>query len=305
MTALSALLLADRGELGFDQKVAHYWPEFGANGKGGVKVSHLMAHSAGLSGLAQVDGPEDFYDWDLICSRLAAQEPWWDPGSASGYHAITQGYLIGEDVRRITGRSFGNFFREELAEPLDADFHIGIDPTHFERIGELIPPGEVPDGGGDAGSVAARTFGGGNMIDALASRTAAWREAEIPAANGHGNARSVTRVQTLLANHGTAFGKSLMSSEGCMRVMEEQVNGTDLVLGVPMRFGLGYGLNASGAMGPHPNTCFWGGWGGSSIVVDLDGRVCFSYVMNKMDSGVLGDPRGFGLSKAVFESLAD
>ena len=305
MTALTALLLADRGELDFGAKVAHYWPEFAQNGKAAIEVRHLMSHAAGLAGLETVDGPEDFYDWELVCGRLAAQAPWWEPGSASGYHAITQGYLIGEVVRRVTGQSLGTVFRKELAEPLGADFHIGVDPRHFARIAELVPP-EQPPSATDfpAESVAAKTFGNGNMIEALASRTEAWRRAEIPAANGHGNARSVVRVQTLLANHGSAFGQSLMSDAGCMRVMDEQISGTDLVLGAPMSFGLGYGLNKNGAMGLHPNTCFWGGWGGSSIVVDLDARVCFSYVMNRMESGVLGDSRGIALAAAVTESLA-
>ena len=303
MTALSALLLADRGELDFGAKVASYWPEFARNGKEDVEVRHLMSHSAGLSGLEEFDDASDYYDWDLICTRLAAQAPWWQPGTQSGYHAITQGYLIGEVIRRITGRSLGTFFREEIAEPLEADFHIGVDPADFDRIGELIPPAESPAAVEyPEDSVAARTFGRG-MIDARASGTEAWRRAEIPAANGHGNARSVVRAQTLLANHGTAFGKQLMSPEGCLRVMEEQTNGTDLVLGVPMRFGLGYGLNQNGTMGPDANTCFWGGWGGSAIVVDLDARLCFAYVMNRMDSGVLGDPRGFGLMEAVFSTL--
>ena len=305
MTALSALLLADRGELDFGAKVAHYWPEFASNGKADVEVRHLMSHAAGLSGMEVVDGPEDFYDWELVCGRLAAQAPWWEPGTASGYHAITQGYLIGEVVRRITGKSLGTFFRDELAGPLGADFHIGVDPRHFGRIGELVPPEQPPSAADfQEDSVAAKTFGRGNMIEATASRTEAWRRAEIPAANGHGNARSVVRVQSLLANHGTAFGKSLMSPAGCMRVMEEQISGTDLVLGAPMRFGMGYGLNQEGAMGPNLNTCYWGGWGGSTIIVDLDARVCFSYVMNRMESGVLGDSRGVALAVGVAASLA-
>ena len=151
-------------------------------------------------------------------------------------------------------------------------------------------------------SIVAKSLGG---LDARASSTEAWRRAEIPAANGHGNARSVVRVQTLLANGGTAFGQTLMSPAGCARVMEEQTDGKDLVLGVPLRFGLGYGLNGDIIpLGPNPNTCFWGGWGGSTIVVDQDARVCFSYVMNRMGEGTLGDRRGFALGEAVFASLA-
>jgi CubicO group peptidase (beta-lactamase class C family) len=303
MTALCALLLADRGELDFNAPVARYWPEFAQNGKEAIEVRHLMSHSAGLSGVEGGATPELYCDWDAMCERLEKQAPWWEPGSQSGYHAITQGYLVGEVVRRITGRSLGTFFREELAEPLGADFHIGVSPSDFDRIAELVPPSVNPsDARLPPGSVAARTLVG---LDASFSSTEAWRRAEIPAANGHGNARSVVRVQTLLANGGSAFGRTLMSPAGCARVMEEQTSGKDLVLGAPLRFGLGYGLNGDVIpLGPNANTCYWGGWGGSTIVVDQDAHVCFSYVMNRMGEGALGDRRGFSLATAVFESLA-
>ena len=307
MTALCALLLADRGELDMSAPVAKYWPEFAANGKERIEVRHLLSHSAGLSGLDDVDSPHIWYDWDAVAERLAAQAPWWEPGTASGYHAITQGNLVGEVVRRITGRSLGTFLREELAEPLAADFHVGVDPRHFHRIAELIPPPVEPSEmlEMEPGSIMERTIGRG-VVDVADTKTAAWRQAEMPAANGHGNARSIVRIQTLLANHGTAFGQTLMSPVGCMAVMEEQTNGMDLVLGAPMRFGLGYGLpDELMPATPNENVCFWGGYGGSSVVVDLDARIAFSYVMNRMEAGVLGDERGFGLWRAVYESLAE
>lgn len=304
MMALCALLLADRGELDVEQKVSHYWPEFAQNGKEAICVKHFLSHSSGLSGMTEPTAGDDFYDWDLMCGRLAAQAPWWEPGKHSGYHAITQGYLVGEVVRRITGRTLGTFFREEFAEPLSADFHIGVDPTHFGRIAELIAPTSAPGAGLPADSVAARTFGNA-MIEVAASTTEAWRRAEIPAANGHGNARSIVRAQSLLANGGTAFGKQIMTPEGCRRALEVQVIGDDLVLGVPARFGLGYGLSGPETpISPNANTCFWGGWGGSTVVVDQDAHLCFSYVMNKMDDGVTGDKRGGNLAAAVYASLA-
>lgn len=307
MTALCALLLADRGELDMSAPVAHYWPEFAANGKERIEVRHLLSHSAGLSGLDDIDSPRIWYDWDGVAERLAAQAPWWEPGTASGYHAITQGNLVGEVVRRITGRSLGTFLREELAEPLNADFHVGVDPRHFHRIAELIPPPVEPSEmlEMEPGSIMERTIGRG-VVDVADTKTAAWRQAEMPAANGHGNARSIVRIQTLLANHGTAFGKTLMSPAGCLAVMEEQTNGVDLVLGAPIRFGLGYGLPGEMMPAtPNENVCFWGGYGGSTVVCDLDARIAFSYVMNRMEAGVLGDERGFGLWRAVYESLAD
>ncbi len=303
MAALCALLLADRGQLDFNAKVSQYWPEFAQNGKENVEVRHFMSHSAGLSGMDEPVAPPKVYDWDLMVDALARQAPWWEPGTASGYHALTQGHLIGEVVRRITGQSIGQFFAQEIAEPLGADFHIGTNDKHFDRIGELIPPATGPAQAAIGDSIAARTFRN-PAIDASHSRTAEWRRAEIPAANGHGNARSVVRVQTALANLGSAWGVDLMSKAGAQRVFEEQTNGTDLVLGVPTIFGLGYGLsNPAMPMGPNKHIAYWGGWGGSSIVIDQDARLCVSYVMNKMEADLLGDMRGFGILQAAYASL--
>jgi len=238
-----------------------------------------------------------------MVEALAAQAPWWEPGSASGYHALTQGHLIGEVVRRITGKSIGEFFAEQIAQPLGADFHIGTDVKHFSRIGELIAPKTAPAAAAIGDSIAARTFRN-PAIDASHSRTAQWRRAEIPAANGHGNARSVVRVQTAVANLGSAWGVELMSSAGVQRVFEEQTNGVDMVLGAPIVFGMGYGLSSPAMpMGPNKNIAYWGGWGGSSIVVDQDARLCVSYVMNKMEADLLGDLRGFAILQAAYASL--
>jgi CubicO group peptidase (beta-lactamase class C family) len=304
MTALCALALADRRVIDLDAPVCRYWPEFAQNGKQAIEVRHLLSHSAGLPGLDVQVAEEDVYDWECMTTLLAAQRPWWEPGTRSGYHPVTQGHLIGEVVRRTTGMTLGTFFRRELAEPLDADFHIGLDPRHFERVGELIPPpGDEWSIPGDPDSISERAFRS-PPISALASRTAAWRTAEIPAANGHGNARSVAKVQTLLANGGSAFGKRILSRRSCERVFEEQTNGTDLVLGIPIRFGLGYALSPE-FLGSNSRVCYWGGWGGSLVVVDLDARVCFAYVMNRMSNETTGDLRGLALAATVYLSLDD
>ncbi|MYK27784.1 MAG: beta-lactamase family protein [Gammaproteobacteria bacterium] len=303
MAALTALLLADRGELDFYAPVKRYWPEFAQNGKDKVEVRHFMSHSAGLSGMDEPMSTEDVYDWEKMVTALAQQAPWWEPGTASGYHALTQGHLIGEVVRRVTGSSLGQVFRRELAEPLGADFHIGTGPEHDHRIGELIPPEAAPAGEAKEDSIAARTFAN-PFIAARASSTRAWRAAEIPAANGHGNARSVMRVQTLAANLGSAFGKRLMSEAGCRAIFDEQTFGKDLVLGVPVKFGMGYGITTDLLpMGPNPNIAYWGGWGGSTAVIDLDARLCISYVMNRMEGNLMGDLRGFRLLQAAHRSL--
>ena len=306
MTALCALLLADRGDLDVDAPVVKYWPEFAANGKGGVLVRHLLGHTAGLSGWSEPMKIEDLYDWDLATSRLAAQEPWWAPGTASGYHALTQGYLVGEVVRRVTGASLGQFFAKELAGPLGADFHIGTGPECDDRVAALIPPPplEMPEGIDlSPDSVAMRTFTNPAM-DARASLTIPWRRAEIPAAGGHGNARSVATVQSVLCG-AEAGGRRLLSQAGADRVFEIQSIGPDLVLGAPLRLGIGYGI--SGPEVPIAQTdkaCFWGGWGGSLVVNDLEKRMTVAYVMNKMGEGTLGDVRGAAIVAAAYEALS-
>ena len=304
MSFLCALVLADRGQLDFDRNVADYWPEFAQNGKEQVKVWHLMNHAAGLSGINELMSAEDMYDWDKMVSLLAAQAPWWEPGSASGYHAITQGYLIGEVVRRITGKTLGTYFQEEIAGPLGADFYIGVPPSEFHRISRLIPfgHGAAPDGG-DPKSIPARTFRS-PFAGAEHSWTEGWRRAEIPAANGHGNARSVAKLQAPLACKGSAFGVDLMSTEMATSVMTPRISGTDLVLGVPLSFGLGFGLVSELVpLSPNKNACFWGGWGGSNILVDQDAQMSVAFVMNKMHDGVMGDPRSLALLQAVYKAL--
>ena len=158
MASLCVLMLADRGKLDLDAPVATYWPEFAHNGKGGILVSHVMAHSAGLPRFAPPLQVTDLYDWTKCCNNLAAQAPWWQPGTGVGYHAVTQGYLQGELVRRIDGRTLGTFFREEIAGPLGADFHIGLDAGHDHRVAELVPPPHLFCEAyvGEPGSVAAR-----------------------------------------------------------------------------------------------------------------------------------------------------
>ena len=304
MTALTALLLADRGELDFDAPVARYWPEFAQAGKANVKVSHLMSHSAGLSGWKEPISKDDLYDWGKVTALLAAQAPYWEPGTAPGYHALTQGYLVGEVVRRITGKTLGTVFREEIAQPLGADFHIGMPASEDARVADLIPP---PPGGaiGD-GEQSELTANMSNNpgVDVLATRTRAWRGAEIPAAGGHGNARSIAQIHVLLANGGVAQGKRLLSEAGCRKALELQVEGHDLVLDVPARFGMGFGLTGTHMPLPNPNTIYWGGYGGSLAIIDMDARTTFGYAMNRMESTTTGDMRALGLAMAMWQGLA-
>jgi CubicO group peptidase (beta-lactamase class C family) len=299
MTALTALVLADRGELDFDAPVARYWPEFAANGKGDIKVSHLMSHSAGLSGWDEPLVTADLYDWDKVTALLAAQAPWWDPGSAPGYHAITQGYLIGEVVRRVTGKSLGTVFREEIAEPLDADFHIGLPAEHDHRVADLIPPEGPSPLHAFPNDLMRRT-----VNNPLETRSRAWRGAEIPAAGGTGNARSVAEIHVLLANGGVAKGRRILSEAGCRKALEVQIEGHDPILGVPVKHGMGFGLPGAMLPLPNPNTLFWGGYGGSLILIDMDARATYAFVMNRMQRTTLGDARSMAMVRAMWSAMA-
>jgi CubicO group peptidase (beta-lactamase class C family) len=304
MTALTALLLADRGELDFSARVAHYWPEFAAAGKGDVTVAQLMSHSAGLSGWKESITTEDLYDWDKATGLLAAQEPYWKPGSVPGYHALTQGYLVGEVIRRIAGVSIGTLFRREIAEPLGADFHIGLPASEDARVAELQPPPSDASIAAVADDALVRNMATNPGIDVAATRTRGWRGAEIPAAGGTGNARSVAEIHACLANGGIAKGKRILSEAGCRKALELQIEGVDLILGIPVRYGMGFGLAGGLVPFPNPNSLYWGGYGGSIIFIDMDARTSFSYVMNRMEGTTTGDMRGLGLAMAMWQALS-
>ena len=306
MAATALLILADRGDLDLDAPIATYWPEFAANGKDRITTAQVMGHTAGLPGFSPPIAPEDLYDQDVCATNLAAQTPWWEPGTASGYHLISQGFLEAEVVRRITGRTIGTFFREEVAEPLGADFHIGLPESEGGRVGYVVPPenalGVVGDADPDSVAVRAALS---CPLTGNEQNTRAWRAAEIPAAGGTGNARSVARVHALLANGGTLDGHRLLSPEGVDRIFVEQCHQTDLVLGVKMRLGTGFGLmNDLIPLSANPRSCFWGGWGGSICVIDVDARLSVAYVMNKMAGGLVGDMRGAMIVLAALGAAA-
>ena len=305
MTFLSALLLVERGQLNFHEPVATYWPEFAQNGKESIEVRHIMGHTSGVSAWEQPVVTEDIYDWDKSTSLLAAQAPWWEPGTASGYHALNQGHLIGEVIRRIDGRMLGEFFAQEIAGPLEADFHIGLAESEYDRISNVIPPEALPVDleTVDMTSVAMKTFTG-PAPSADISWTTDWRKACIGAANGHGNARSVARVQAIVANGGQVDDVTLLSPETIDQIFDEQAYGTDQVLGLPVRFGMGYAMPSEGAPHlPEGKIAYWGGWGGSSIVVDTERRMTVAYMMNRMDAGLTGDFRSINLTSAAYDAI--
>lgn len=302
MAALTALLLADRGVFDLHDKVAKYWPEFASEGKADVTIAQLLSHSSGLSGWKEQLQREDLYDWSKCTDLLARQAPFWEPGTAPGYHALTQGYLVGEVIRRATGKTVGTVFREEIAEPLGADFHIGLPASEDARVAELVPPPVAV--AAQASSELQSNMATNPGIDVGETAKRAWRGAEIPAAGGTGNARSVAEIHAILANGGIAKGKRFLSEAGCRRALECQVEGTDLILGIPVRFGMGFGLPGGMVPLPNPNSCYWGGYGGSIAIVDMDAQTTFSYVMNRMEGTTTGDARGFALVMTMWQAMA-
>ncbi len=307
VTSLAALMLVDRGELDVDAPVAAYWPQFAAAGKQNVLVRHVMSHASGVSGLDQPAVVEDLYDWAKATSRMAAQAPWWEPGTASGYHALNYGHLVGEVVRRISGQTLKQFVADEIAGPLGADFQIGAAEADWGRIADVVPPpplafdlAALP-----ADSPAVRTLTG-PAVEAQVANTPAWRLADIGAANGHGNARSVARIMSVLARGGQVDGVRLLGQDTIDLIFREQQNGPDLVLGIPLRFGIGYGLPQPDLLPwlPDGKVCFWGGWGGSMIIMDTDRRATISYMMNKMGAGIVGSDRASAYGQAIYDALA-
>ncbi|MDQ1662601.1 MAG: hypothetical protein QOJ68_2581 [Blastococcus sp.] len=302
---LAALMLVDRGELDVHAPVGDYWPEFSAKGKKNVLVRHLMSHTSGVSGWDQPFSIRDMYDWESSTERLALQRPWWEPGTASGYHANNQGHLVGEVIRRITGKTFKRFVAEEIAGPLGADFQVGAREGDWNRIAPVVPPPppDVDFRTLDPQSVLVKTYTG-PVASAKAANSPEWRRADLGALNGHSNARGVLQVLRTLSLGGAAGGVRLLSPKTIDLVFEQQADGVDLVLGERFRWGIGYCLGSPLIpYVPEGRTFFWGGWGGSMIVMDLDRRLTISYMMNRMAPGILGSDRTEAYLRAVYAAL--
>src|SRR5512143_441337 len=313
--ALCANLLADRGKLDLDAPVAKYWPEFAQAGKSTLPVRYCLTHQAGLSAVRKPLAPDDIYDWNKMCAELAAQEPWWKPGTAHGYHAITYGWLVGEIVRRVDGRNIGRFFREEIVHPLALDAFIGCGPELDARIAELTPSPPAQPGGrdllaemtADKNSLAGKTFAN-PALPPGAVNSRAWRAAEICSANGHTNARSLARFYAAAGafTRGESFaGVRLVSKEGMERARTEQAAGVDKVLQLSNRIALGFMLPSPMRRFSDNQKAFGhGGAGGSLGFCDPENRVSFGYAMNQMQAGGPGgDPRWWPMIQAMYDSI--
>ena len=326
MTALCAHQLIERGEIKLDEPVATYWPEFAQAGKADVPFRWLLSHQVGLPAIRKPLPPQTLYDWDAMCTAIAETEPWWKPGTQHGYHPVTYGFLVGEVIRRVSGKTVGQMFRENVAEPLGVDFHIGLDPKHHHRVSDLLgsiaPAAPKDDAAGSAPEIKIKGPLGDFMRDMRdpntmvgaafnnppirtgAHNTPEWRQAEIPAANGHGDARSLARIYGALACGGEVDGVRLLEPESILQARTEQASGPDITLAkMPMRFGLGFMLRTKFMpLSPSENAFGHPGAGGSIGMADPDAGVGFGYIMNKMGMGLVGGATGFAVLKAFFEA---
>jgi CubicO group peptidase (beta-lactamase class C family) len=311
--ALCAHLLADRGLLDLDAPVTRYWPEFAAAGKEDLPVRYLLSHRAGLAGLREPTGVEDLYDWKVMTERLAGTAPWWEPGSGSGYHAMTYGFLVGEVIRRVSGSTVGGLLRTDLAEPLGADFHLGLPDGEHHRVATLVHP-PVADASEQAALFAqlapvAIAALANPVLTADDANTPAWRRAEIPAANGHGTARGIAALYGVYAQRGTSGGRRYLSAEQVERAREGQGSCTDLVLGPAIggretEVALGVWLSGPDHhYGPNERAFGHDGFGGSFGMADPEAGLSIGYAMNLMGQHIMDDPRKMALIDAVYQSL--
>jgi CubicO group peptidase (beta-lactamase class C family) len=319
MVAVCAHRLVEQGRLDVDAPVARYWPEFAQAGKELLPVRYLLCHKAGLPAIRERLPLGTLYNWDAMAAALAAESPWWEPGTKHGYHAVTFGFLVGEVIRRVSGKSVGAYFRDEIATPLGLDFHIGLAAEHDARTAEMLsaPP---PEPGSEQHRVLSEVFGNPESLTVKALtnppdlvipgavNTRQWRAAEIPASNGHGNARALARFYGALARGGTLDNVHVLKEETIEAAIVEQASGIDEVLRVPSRFGLGLALTRPNLrFGYGPRGFGHTGMGGSIGFADPDAKIGFGYAMNQMITTIGGtsdeDPRWPPLFDALYGCL--
>lgn len=319
VAAICANLLAQRGELDLDAPVASYWPEFKAEGKENVPVRWLLSHRVGLPVVSVDVTPEQVLAWDPIVEILAAERPIWEPGTAHGYHALTYGWLVGEVVRRITGRSIGTFLADEITGPLDLDVWIGLPEEQEPRVAPLVLLASTQDLGAskemlealppetraiaeaflDPNSLTQRALN--ITTPPLAFNSREVRAAEMPAANGVATARSLAKLYASCV--GEVDGNRILNDATVADMSIEQSNGPDKVLLIPTRFGSGFFLSSDFSPMFGPKSFGHAGAGGSLAFADADAQIGFGYVMNKMQQNLAGDPRTLALVDAVRASL--
>lgn len=275
--ALCLLRLVARGQVELDAPVARYWAEVAANGKESAPVRQALAHQAGLLALREAKEPSAIFDWARVADRLAREAPWWTPGAAHGEHAYFYGHFLGEILRRVDGRSLGRFLRDEIGDPLGVDLHVGLGPDGERRCAEVEGMDEawLEANGVAPGSLYAIALDNPPGVlhpDVVNGRD--WRRAEIPAVNGHGSARGVTRVYAALAEGGSLEGVELLPAPLAREMRTVQSSGGDRLLGRPVDWGLGVQIE--------PDDFGMGGIGGALGFGDAKRRIGFGYAMRRL-----------------------
>lgn len=312
ITALAVLILIDRGQLHPDDPVAKYWPAFDTDDKRSILVRHCLAHTSALpSWDPELPVSELLSNQPLATEKLIAQKPWWEPGTASGYHLMSQGLLLGGLVHRASGKPLPDFVRDELSTPLGADFHLGLqDEREWTRIGEMVAPDPLPPAmlkdppkPDNPMYIALRAFRGCRM-DAAYTVTPEFRRCGIGSFGGFSNARGFNKILEIITHGGSLNGKQFLKSSTVDLIWQTQAEGPDLVLGVPLKMGMGFGLsNGSIDWIPEGKVCFWGGYGGSIAIVDVDRGITFTYAMNRMENGTLGNSSAEAYVKAFYKDF--
>ncbi|PIG86591.1 beta-lactamase [Aspergillus arachidicola] len=282
---LAMLLLIDRGLVDPDAPVAKYWPEFGVNGKEGVLDTLLNVPKA--------------------TENLVQQKPWWTPGTGHGYHLVSQGHLIGELVQRVTGKTLGEFVHDELAVPRNADFHLPVAEEEWDRIAEMVPAQTNMDISAlDPNSIMYRAMAGSPGNPNM-PKEPAFRRSGLGSIGGFTNARGANDILSIITQNGTVEGKRFLRPETVDKIFEVQASGPDQVIGLNIEWGLGFGIGMLGTVDwlPSGKLAFWGGWGGSVALMDLDRQMTFTYAMNKMGMSILGNERTGDYVQAAYAAL--
>ena len=315
ISAVCVHRLVDQGLLELSRPIADYWPEFAENGKGNITLRDVLSHQAGVAAVKEILPGGVLYNPKAMAAAIAREAPWWKPGSKHGYHALTMGWILGELVYRVTGKSLGAYLQEEIAEPFGLDMFVGLPDQHDERSAAVIRKGLygldfnmvrfILEIGLRRQSVTAKAFTNPRTLMG-STNSSAWKKSEIPAANGQTNGRSLAKFYGILANGGALHGKQLLSPEAIARCMAEQSHGFDQVLRLNTRFSLGFMLSqekGSGHFGPCSQSFGHPGAGGSMGFADPDRKLGFGYVMNRMSSRILVDPRSQELIKALYRCV--
>lgn len=300
--ALMIARLVDQGLIAYDTPVAEAWPAFGQAGKDRVTLGQLMSHQAGLPGFSEMAEPAIWFDREAVLDRLCAQSPMWPPGTASGYHPVTIGYLAGEVFRRLDGRSMGTALREDLAQPFGLDLWIGLPDAEHGRVAQLRKPSAPPDLGTIDAIKKAAFLDRGSAPGGRGS--AEWRRMEIPSANMHARADALARVMGVLANGGRLDGETVLSEAVLAEATRERIHGPDRVLPFTIPWAAGWMRNQGlDIFGPGPGTLGHCGWGGSCAMADPVTNVSAAYVMTRQSPHLIGDPRALRLFEALYAAL--